>query len=148
MTSFFPDVNVWLALSVSSHIHTAAAWEWLQLVSVDDRLVFSRITQLGLLRLLTNEAVMGSQALSLGKAWQTYDVWLSDPRVEFHPESRNLDASFRQVTEPFAGMKAPKIVGDCFLLASAKESEATLVTFDKALSRQARNAGFPAIVPG
>lgn len=148
MTLFFPDLNVWLALSVSSHSHSRKAWNWLGLVPKDKRLIFSRYTQIGLLRLLTNQAAMGEQTLTLREAWGVYEQWLNDPRVEFYPEPRGLDAAFRQATEPFAGQPATKWVGDCYLLAYAKGSEASLVTFDSALLKFARKRGCAAILPG
>jgi hypothetical protein len=82
----------------------------------DARLIFSRFTQLGLIRLLTNNAVMGDKTLTLGEAWTVYDRWLQDPRVEFYPEPRNMDAGFRLATEPFAARTASKWVGDCWHL--------------------------------
>jgi hypothetical protein len=87
MTLFFPDLNVWLALSVASHSHCPKAWRWLDLLPDDARLIFSRYTQIGLLRLLTNRAAMGQQTLTLRQAWGAYDRWLKDPRVEFYPET-------------------------------------------------------------
>ena len=33
MTSFFPDLNVWLVLSVGGHRHNAEAWNWLNLLA-------------------------------------------------------------------------------------------------------------------
>jgi predicted nucleic acid-binding protein len=59
MTSFFPDLNVWLALSVSGHSHSRRAWQWLDGLTDEVTLLFSRYTQIGLLRLLTNASVMG-----------------------------------------------------------------------------------------
>jgi hypothetical protein len=64
MTSFFLDLNVWLALSDPAHLHSPDAWGWLNGLSGDSlsgdvRLIFSRYTHIGLLRLLTNPAVMG-----------------------------------------------------------------------------------------
>jgi uncharacterized protein len=147
MTLFFPDLNVWLALSVSSHSHTRKAWSWLGLVPDDARLIFSRYTQVGLLRLLTNRAAMGEQTLNLRQAWGVYDRWLKDPRVEFYPEPRGLDTAFRQATEPCAKLPATKWVGDCYLLAFSQESRASLVTFDAALLKYARKRGCAAILP-
>jgi predicted nucleic acid-binding protein len=111
MTLFFPDLNVWLALSDVGNSHNAAAWAWINNLAPDDRLIFSRYTQLGLLRLLTNNAVMGEQTLTLRKAWAVYDSWLADPRVEFHPEPRQAEAAFRLATEPFAAKTASKWAG-------------------------------------
>jgi toxin-antitoxin system PIN domain toxin len=147
MTLFFPDLNVWLALSDTGHTHSATAWRWLKMLPDDRKLIFSRYTQIGLLRLLTNSSVMGDQTLTLRKAWSIYDRWLEDPQVEFYPEPRNLDTEFRQTTEPFAARQASKAVGDCFLLAYAKELQATLVTFDRALHEFARRQGHAAVLP-
>ncbi len=74
MTSYFPDLNVWIALSDLVHSHSKQAWQWLNLLPAHDRVIFSRYTQIGLLRLLTNQAVMGDQTLSLGQAWEVYTV--------------------------------------------------------------------------
>jgi toxin-antitoxin system PIN domain toxin len=147
MSLFFPDLNVWLALSVAGHSHTADAWKWFGMLSLDSRLIFSRYTQIGLLRILTNQAAMGQQTLTLKKAWGVYERWLEDPRVQFYSEPRGLDTAFRQATEPFASKPASKWVGDCYLLAYAKESAAILVTFDKALLELARKHEYSAIAP-
>ncbi len=47
MTLFFPDLNVWLALSVAGHAQSAA-WNWMDSLHGDDRLILSRFTQIGL----------------------------------------------------------------------------------------------------
>ena len=147
-TLFFPDVNVWIALSVSGHPHNDDALNWLDRLPDDSTLIFSRFTQLGLLRLLTNTAVMGDETLPLRKAWAVYDRWLQDPRVEFYPEPRHVDAGFRRATQPFSGKAAAKWVGDCWLLAFAEATQARLVTFDQALRDFARQQGCRAVVPG
>jgi len=113
----------------------------------DSALIFSRYTQIGLLRLLTNTAVMGGRALTLRQAWAVYDGWVKDPRVEYYPEPRNVDAAFRRATEPFSGQIASKWVGDCWLLAFAEAAQARLVTFDQALCEFARKQGNRAVVP-
>jgi uncharacterized protein len=148
MTSFFPDLNVWLALSVAGHSHGADAWTWANLLPRETRLIFSRYTQIGLLRLLTNQAVMGEHPLTLRKAWTVYDRWLADPRVDFYPEPRDADAEFRRVTEPFAAKRASKWIGDSWLLASSNGFQSTLVTFDRALYQHARKQGYSAVMPG
>ena len=147
MTMFFPDLNVWLALSDNGHSHSAGAWTWLGTLPEDRKLIFSRYTQIGLLRLLTNTSIMGGQTLTLRKAWGVYDRWLEDPRVEFYPEPRTVDTAFRAATEPFAAQHASKAVGDCFLLACASELHATLVTFDRGLYGHARKHGHAAVMP-
>jgi predicted nucleic acid-binding protein len=90
---------------------------------------------------------MGQQTLTLPKAWGVYDRWLQDPRVEFYPEPRDLDSGFREATASFASKAASKWVGDCYLLAFAKHSPATLATFDKALSALAKKQRCSAVIP-
>ena len=148
MTSYFPDVNVWIALSVLAHPHNELAWKWKTLMPSDGRILFSRYTQLGLLRLLTNSVVMGEQVLSLRQAWAVYDQWLADPQVEFCAEPVRVEESFRLATEPFAGKAASKWVGDCWLLAFAQASHSRLVTFDRALSEFAETQGHAVVRPG
>jgi uncharacterized protein len=148
MISFFPDLNVWLALSDSGNAHAAVAWQWFKELPDDCALLFCRYTQLGLLRLLTNSAVMGDYAHTVQSGWNVYDRWLSDPRIELHPEPRGVDTAFRQATSSFASKPASKWIGDCYLLAFAKESGATLVTFDQALMNLSRKRNCPALIPG
>jgi toxin-antitoxin system PIN domain toxin len=147
MTSFFPDLNVWLALSDAGNSHAPDAWRWLNALPPDTTLLFSRYTQLGLLRLLTNTAVMGDYAHTVHNGWRIYERWLDDPRVQFHPEPMQLDAAFRQATQPFAAQHASKWIGDCYLLAFAKETGSTLVTFDQVLLRLARKHEYAAVTP-
>lgn len=148
MSLFFPDVNVWLALSEATHIHSAKAWAWLNALPRGSRIVLSRFTQLGMLRLLSTQAVMGEKTLTLKQAWAVYDRWLADPRIDFYPESRGVDAALRRTTSPFGNQRASKLVGDCYLLACAMEMGARLVTFDQALATAANKQDHNALLPG
>ncbi len=147
MTLLFPDLNVWLALSVEGHTHNTAAWRWMRSVSAESRVLFSRYTQIGVLRLLTNSSAMSGRVLTLGEAWKVYDGWIGDPRVEFYPEPRNAEGEFREATRPFAAQPSSKSVGDCWLLAFAAGTGASLVTFDRALAEFARKWSQTAVVP-
>ncbi len=147
MTSFFPDLNVWLALSVRDHSHNKEAFAWLNSLPLDAELIIGRYSQIGLLRLLTNESVMGEQTLTLNRAWSVYDHWLADPRVAFYPEPPELEAALRKASAPFGAKAASKWVGDCYLLAFANASKASLVTFDRGLFALARKQGNRAVNP-
>lgn len=147
MTLFFPDLNVWLALSVEGHTQNSVAWRWMRSLPSESRLLFSRFTQIGLIRLLTNSAAMGDRVLTVEQAWRVYDAWMEDPRVEFHPEPRVVDSVFREAMQAFATKAASKWVGDCWLLAFAAGADATLVTFDRALLDFARKQGHAAAMP-
>jgi len=147
MTSYFPDLNVWLALSDGGHSHNARSRVWVDGLAPDDRLLFSRYTQIGLLRLLTNTAVMGGRTLALQQAWAVYDSWIAHPSVEFCPDPPQAESSFRLFTAPLASKPASKWIGDCWLLAFAQASHSFLVTFDQALCEFANKQGHAAVRP-
>ena len=135
-TSFlFPDLNVWLALSVQSHIHHRVAAQWVEALPNSQRLCFCRFTQLGMLRLLTTSQLMGAdEVLTQVQAWGIYDEWLSDERVLFLQEPLNLEKSFRGLTQ--LRRAAPKDWADSYLIAFAQAAGLQLVTFDKAMSHR------------
>ena len=147
MTLFLRDVSVWVTLSEVPRVHWPDSSNWLRRLSQGSRVIFCRYTQLGLLRLLTNQIVMGEETLTLQQAWSVYDEWLEDPRINLHAEPHGIDESFRGTTRPFAAKAASKWVGDCYLLAYADACGATLVTFDKGLLELARKHGYTAIPP-
>ena len=68
-TSLFPDINVWVALTYEGHVHHRTAATWFATLEPDAGLVFCRLTQLGLLRLLTTEAVRGDEVMTQPQAW-------------------------------------------------------------------------------
>lgn len=91
--------------------------------------------------------VQGAETRSLRQAWEIYERWLQDARVEFHPEPHGMDAAFRHATASFDSEPASKWIGDGYLLAFAHRSSATLVTFAKALASLARKQGCRVVVP-
>ena len=138
-TSFlFPDINVWIALTYQGHIHHGRAAEWFSTIPADSRLFFCRFTQLGFLRLLTAEAVMGDELMNQRQAWQTYDRWLQDDRVACLDEPSGLERIFRNLTR--LRRPATKDWADSYLCAFASASQLSLVTFDRSLSRKASNS--------
>ena len=142
MTSYLIDINVWLALSWGGHPSSGAAHAWLAAEPrTKSKLLFCRITQLGLLRLLTNELVVGGDTLTLEAAFKVEDRWLEDPRVEFAAERHGLDRLFREATAEVRKKNASKVLMDAYLIAFAGMEKATLVTFDKGMSKLAKRAG-------
>ena len=92
---------------------------------------------LGLLRLLTNQKVMGDRTTSLAGALQLYDRWAQDPHVQLAAEPRGAETLFRQAIAPFALRTATKAVADCYLIGFAEAAGAHVVTFDRALAATA-----------
>jgi toxin-antitoxin system PIN domain toxin len=130
-SSRFPDVNVWLALSYDGHVHHASAAAWLR--EQEQPIYFCRFTELGLLRLLTNEQVMGADVLAQRAAWRVYRRWLEDDRVGFHdePDSTRLDSLFEELST--RSRPSTKLWADAYLGAFARTAGLALVTFDRAL---------------
>jgi len=137
-TSFlFPDINVWIALTIERHVHHIRATKSFESIGGSGRLFFCRFTQLGLLRLLTLEAVMGQkEVMAQAEAWKTYDRWLQDERIGYLDEPPEIEGAFRDLTQ--SGQAAPKDWADSYLAAFAMAAHLTLVTFDQALSGKAR----------
>ena len=136
-TSFlFPDINVWLALTFDGHVHSQIAWDWLTNLSDQPRFVFCRFTQLGLLRLLSLDAVMGEDVMNQTQAWHAYDRWLADERVECLGEPAGLDDRFRSGTR--LHHPAPKDWADSYLAAFAETAQVTLVTFDRGMKTKTK----------
>lgn len=130
-TSFlFPDINVWVALTHGAHVHHQVARDWFDSLPAGVRFCFCRFTQLGFLRLLTAEAVMGAEVMSQREAWAVYDRWREDDRVRLLEEPLDLEARFRARTR--LRHAAPKAWADAYLAAFAEASQLTLVTFDRA----------------
>jgi toxin-antitoxin system PIN domain toxin len=130
----FPDINVWLALAASEHIHAAGARRWWK--QYDGLIAFSRLSQLGLLRLTTTAATMDGKPLTMNEAWRVYDRFYDDDRVTFIPETADAEKRFREKSVGEAA--SPKVWADAWLLAIAHAAGGVLVTFDKAL--EARGA--------
>jgi toxin-antitoxin system PIN domain toxin len=134
----FPDINVWVALTYDRHVHHITARDWFEGLAPTVRLFFCRLTQLGLLRLLSAPAVMGpDQAKSQQEEWKAYDRWLEDERVDFLDEPSGLETQFRALTRLHHAL--PKDWADSYLAAFAHASRLTVVTFDRAFQNKAKD---------
>lgn len=127
---FLPDINVWLALASARHIHAAACGQWLNSIE-SEGVAFCRVSQMGLLRLLTNEAVMGGDVLASRDAWRVYRSILADERIHFAPEPYALEGEWRRLTGQ--DRQATKIWTDAYLAAFARAAGMRLVTLDRAV---------------
>jgi toxin-antitoxin system PIN domain toxin len=131
MKRYLADVNVWFALAVEEHQHHRQARKWWQ--DTPGLFGFVRISQLGLLRLLTSSGPMRGQPLTNEQAWAVWDGFLSDDRVRIFPELPAIADVFRSFSN--VPQAAPKRWVDAYLAAHAVANEATLVTFDQAFAR-------------
>lgn len=132
----FPDINVWIALTFDGHVHHLRARNWFESAGAA-RLFFCRFTQLGLLRLLTAEAVMSrDNVMTQQQAWKIYDRWLQDERINFLDEPPEIEPPFRAMTQ--SRQASPKDWADSYLVAFAMAAQLTLVTFDQAFAVKAK----------
>lgn len=122
------DANVWLALSAGSHVHHTAARDWFD-GQLDGACAFCRVTQLALLRHLTNAKIMGPLVQNQQQAWDAYDCLINDPRVIFLTEPPGLDIKFRALSS--STNSSSKLWTDAYLAALAIQTFAQLVTFDR-----------------
>ena len=126
------DANVWLALSFSDHLHHTTAKNWFDAES-DGTCAFCRVTEMALLRHLTNAKIMGKFVKSQREAWSVYDSLAQDPRVLFLLEPSSLQTGFRE----FSNSTSPSHANwtDAYLAAFAKTAQSQVVTFDRGFSR-------------
>jgi toxin-antitoxin system PIN domain toxin len=134
-----PDINVWLALAAPEHPHNSLADRWWR--QHDGPIGFARLSQLGLLRLMTTAAAMDGKPLTIAEAWHVYDRFYDDDRVTFVAEPSEVEKEFRE--RAVGRIASPKIWADAWLLAVAEAAGGVLVTFDKALSPRGAHCLLP-----
>ena len=126
------DVGVWLAAAWGRHLHHDAAADWLD--QQEDDLALCRVTQMSLLRLLSNPAVMGHDVVSRGDAWRVIDQFRADERVRWAEEPAHLEAAWRAISA--SEEHSHKLWTDDYLAAFAQAAGITLATLDRALRRR------------
>jgi toxin-antitoxin system PIN domain toxin len=136
MKSYFPDVNVWVALAYEGHQHHTSARAWFAQLN-GGAVYFCRLTQLGLVRLLTHPTVMQEDVRSQSEAWRTYDSFFQDERILFQAEAEaeQIESIFRRLTS--GGHSSSQQWPDAYLAAFARVAGLTLVTFDRGLRQMA-----------
>jgi hypothetical protein len=123
---------VWIALAAEGHIRNVPAREWFAAQPAAS-VAFCRITQMGLLRLLTNHAVMGRAPRTIAQAWEVFTQLRSDRRLLFAVEPDGVESAWRQaVTQLGVG---PSSWTDAYLAAFAQGHSYSLVTFDSGFGR-------------
>ncbi len=129
------DVNLWLATLVEKHGHHESAVYWWrnEVITKSARVAFCRITQLGLLRLLTNETVMGEQKRSIGQAWQNYEQLLSQEPIIFVDEPEGVESLMKDHCA--LSVSSRNFWTDAYLAAFAEASGFSFATFDKGFKR-------------
>lgn len=107
---------------------------------MDDEAVayFCRFTQLGLLRLLTNESAMGTDVLTQMQAWKAFDALVANSSNRMMEEPAGIDPLFRRLTN--SRQASTKQWADGYLAAFSEAAKLALVTFDKSLAAKTKGA--------
>jgi toxin-antitoxin system PIN domain toxin len=113
-------------------VHHRAALDWFD--SVNERLLFCRITQMGFLRLITNVKVMDISVLNTERAWSVLAALLEDSRIEYAVEPPGLDQVWHHQTR--GHRMGHNFWTDAYLAAFAEAANLTLVTFDRGFARR------------
>jgi predicted nucleic acid-binding protein len=98
----------------------------------DDDLLFCRVTELAFLRLVSNTAVTGDDALTRKQAWDRLLALHADPRIRFVQEPRGLAPLWIAFSKRHD--RSHLLWTDDYLAAFAQAAEAELVTFDAGFS--------------
>ena len=121
-----PDVNVWVAANWAQHEHHRIAKRWFD--QANDEIAFCRVTQMSLLRLITNPSATDREALSRRQAWDLVEHLMTDPRVRFLSEPEGLVPLW--VTFSKRDDHAHGLWTDDYLAAFAQAANVELVTMD------------------
>jgi uncharacterized protein len=126
------DANLWLALAFSDHACHAKAKAWFD-AQPDGACAFCRVTQMALLRHLTNSKIMGRFVQSQKDAWKTYDQLAQDPRTRFLDEPPGLETTSRSLADSASPSHA--LWTDAFLASVAINTGSRFLTFDQGYRR-------------
>jgi toxin-antitoxin system PIN domain toxin len=127
-----PDINVLLAIRAAGHVHHTSAWKWFEERDAGS-VAIGRVTQMGLLRLLTNPKVLPSEVRSVPQAWDAVNEMRSDKRVFFQSEPAELETIWAALMkDPSVG---PSSWTDAYLAAFAQGHGYEIVTFDRGFRR-------------
>ena len=122
-----PDANFWLALAWQGHAAHAVAKAWWESAAAQ-KIFFCRVTEMALLRLLTNRAILGDDAKTQAEAWRVYEALRGSPRVEFLAETPDFNARWRAVSA--RDSQSTSRWSDDYLAAFAETQAVNVVTFD------------------
>ena len=132
MTSDLLDINLWLALEVSTDVHHGLAKAWFR-TRGQTTCALCRVTQMGLLRHLTNKTVMGANVLSIVQAWAAMTRTRSRGDVEWRDEPAGLDAKWEALSQ--LGGSTGNWWTDAYLAAFAIKHSIRFVTLDAGFRR-------------
>nr|WP_205857060.1 TA system VapC family ribonuclease toxin [Phytoactinopolyspora endophytica] len=126
------DVGVWLAAVWARHVHHPAVKAWFDQQA--QSFVLCRVTQMSLLRLLSNPAVLGTDVINRAAAWGVIDALQSDKRVAWADEPSHIESIWRTMSA--RDDNSHKLWTDDYLAAFAQAGQFTLATLDGAFAKR------------
>lgn len=126
------DVNVWVAAAWSGHEDHRKVAEWFEGATAP--MAFCRVTQMALLRHVSNPAVLGVDVVSRKAAWSLVDQLTADPQVTFLDEPIGIAVAWRALSS--RADQSHKLWTDDYLAAFAQAGNLTLVTLDRSFVRR------------
>ena len=135
MKSILADVNVWLATLVAEHPHHDAATRWWRedVLPASENVAFCRLTQLGLLRLLSSKRVMGRQRLDHAHAWAVFTEVAAQASVTVLDEPTGIDEHLADFSSRKRSSRGSW--SDAYLAAFARAGRHRFATFDRGFRR-------------
>ena len=131
-TADLPDLNVWLALvwpEHSHHHHALHYWE----VQASDQVLFSTVTALGLVRLVSQPKLMGPAVRNPAEASALLDALCQQPGVGLAEPEHDGWEVFHQLLR--GGEIPARLYTDAHLAALAIANGWRLVSFDRDFER-------------
>ena len=120
------DVNVWIAAAAHDHLHHQTVSAWMN--SQRETLAFCRVTQMGLLRNLSNRSTMHRDVVTRRGAWRVFEALMADDRVRILSEPDGLESRWMKFSA--RNDHSHRLWTDDYLAAFAEMAGATLVTLD------------------
>lgn len=129
------DVGTWLAAVWDGHERHGRVAAWFS--AQEETLWLCRVTQMGLLRLLSNPSVLGDHVLSRADAWKVIDRLRADERVRWAAEPAQLEQAWRAISA--LDDNSHQLWTDDYLAAFAQAAGLSMVTLDKGFERRYRS---------
>lgn len=121
------DANVWLPLVWDGHAYHVKALNWVS--ALEEPIYFCRVTQLALLRHLTNKAILADDALVNEDALTLVEGLSRVSSIECLGEPKGVESQLFEYGR--TATKSPQLWTDAYLAAFALRSGLTFATFDK-----------------
>lgn len=142
MQGALADLNVWLALAWRNHAFHGVAREWF--FGCGESCCFCRVTQMGLLRLMTNRKILAGDVLTQEQSWGVYRRLLGDPQVAFREEPGELELRWQTLSS--RSSSATKRWTDDYLASFALTADLRLITFDRGFAAyEGLEVGIPGV---